>query len=79
MSVLSHQEVGSSFPLELMMFHPSALQSARSSTGQYQGLQAVQESGRPPSLHESRTYRQVWGHEIGLYSSWYSRWSFRGV
>ena len=79
MSVLPHQEVSGSFPLGQMVSHPSALQGAASGTGPSQGLQAVQESGRPPSLDQRRTYRQVRGHEVGLCSSWCGRWSFSHV
>jgi len=79
MCVLAREEIGSSFPLGQVGSYPSTLYGATPRTGRHQGPQAVQESGRPPSLCQSRTHHRVHCHEVVLRVNWCSRWSFSHV
>ena len=79
MRVLAREEIGSSFPLGQVGSYPSTLYRATPRTGRHQAPQAIQESGRPPSLCQSRTHHRVHHHEIVLRVNWCSRWSFGRV
>ena len=79
MRVLAREEISNGVPLGQVGSYPSALYGATPRTRRHQGLQAVQESGRPPSLCQSRTHHRVHRHEIVLRVNWCSRWSFSHV
>jgi hypothetical protein len=79
MRVLAREEISNGFPLGQVGSYPSALYGTTPRTGRHQGLQAVQESGRPPSLCQSRIHHRVHRHEIVLRVHWCSRWSFSHV
>jgi hypothetical protein len=64
MRVLTREKISSGFPLGQVGSYPSALYGAMLRTGRHQGLQAVQESGRPPSL--CQRWIQHWGHRHKL-------------
>jgi len=66
MRVLTREEIGSSFPLGQVWSSPSTLYGAMPHTGRHQGLQAVQESGRPPPLCQRWKHSRVHRHEIAL-------------
>jgi|SoiMetStandDraft_2_1073263.scaffolds.fasta_scaffold42453_2 hypothetical protein len=79
MRVLAREEIRNGFPLGQVGSYPSALYGATPRTGRHQGLQAVQESGRPPSLCQRWIHHRVHRHEIVLRVNRCSRWSFRHV
>jgi hypothetical protein len=79
MRVLSREEIGNGFPLGQVGSYPAALYGATPRTGRHQGLQAVQESGRPPSLCQRRTQHRVHRHEVVLRVNRCNRWSFSHV
>ena len=79
MRVLTREKISSSLPLRQVGSYPSALYGATPRTGRHQGLQAVQESGRPPSWCQRRTQHRVHHHAIGLYVNRCSCWSFSHV
>ena len=79
MRVLACEEIGNGFRLGQVRSYPSALHGATPHTGRHQGLQAVQESSRPPSLGQRWIQHRAHGHEIVLRVHWYSYWSFRHV
>jgi hypothetical protein len=76
MCVLAREEISNSFPLGQVGSYPAALYGAAPRTGRHQSLQAVQESGRPPSLDQRRSRHRVHRYEIVLRVHRYSRWSF---
>ena len=76
MSVLSRQEIGNGFALGQVGSYPSALYGATPRTGRHQGLQAMQESSRPPSLCQRWIQHRVHHYEIVLRVNRCSRWSF---
>jgi hypothetical protein len=79
MRVLAREEISNGFPLGQVGSYPAALSGAAPRTGRHQGLQAVQESGRPPSLGQRRTHHRVHRHELVLRVNRCSRWSFSHV
>ena len=79
MRVLSREKIGNGFALGQVGSYPSALYGAMPHTGRHQGLQAVQESGKPPSLCQTWTHHRVHRHEIVLRVNRCSRWSFSHV
>jgi len=79
MRVLAREEIGNGFPLGQVGSYPAALYGATPRTGRHQGLQAVQESGRPPSSCQRWTQYRVHHHAIGLRVTQYSCWSFSHV
>ena len=76
MRMLACEVISNSFPLGQVGSYPSALYGATPRTGRHQGLQAVQERGRPPSLCQRWTRRRVHYHEIVLRITRCSSWSF---
>jgi hypothetical protein len=76
MRVLAREEISNGFPLGQVGSYPAALYGATPRTGRHQGLQAVQESGRPPSLCQRRTHHRVHRHEIVLHVNRCGCWSF---
>src|SRR5919204_2615259 len=79
MRVLSREEIGHGFPLGQIGSYPAALYGATPRTGRHQGLQAVQESSRPPSLWQRWIHHRVHHHEIVLRVNRCSGWSFSHV
>jgi hypothetical protein len=79
MRVLAREEISHGFPLGQVGSYPSALYGTAPRTGRHQGLQAVQESGRPPSLCQRWIHHRVHRHEIVLRVNRCSRWSFSRV
>jgi hypothetical protein len=79
MRMLAREEISNGFPLGQVGSYPAALYGAAPRTGRHQGLQAVQESGRPPSWCQRRTHHRVHRYEIGLRVHRCSRWSFSHV
>jgi hypothetical protein len=76
MRVLAREEIGNGFPLGQVGSYPAALYGATPRTGRHQGLQAVQESSRPPPLCQRWTQHRVHHHAIGLRVNQCSCWSF---
>jgi hypothetical protein len=70
------EEIGNSFPRGQVGPDPSALYGATPHAGRHQGLQAVQERGRPPSLCQRWTRRRVHDDEIVLRITRCGSWSF---
>ena len=66
MRVLAREEIGNGFPLGQVGSYPSALYGATPRTGRHHGLQAVQESSRPPSLCQRWNHHRVHRHGIVL-------------
>ena len=76
MRVLAREEISNGFPLGQVGSYPAALYGAAPRTERHQGLQAVQESGRPPSLGQRWTQHWVHRYEIVLRVNRCSCWSF---
>ena len=76
MRVLACEKIRNGFPLGQVGSYPSALYGAMLRTGRHQGLQAVQESGRPPSLCQRWTQPWARRHEIVLRVNRCGCWSF---
>ena len=79
MRVLAREKIGNGFPLGQVGAYPAALYGATPRTGRHQGLQAVQESGRPPSLWQRWTQYRVHHHVLGLRVNRCNCWSFSYV
>jgi hypothetical protein len=76
MRVLTREEISNSFPLRQVGPYPAALYGATPRTGRHHGLQAVQESGKPPSLCQRWSQHRVHRYEIVLHVNRCGRWSF---
>ena len=79
MRVLAREESSNGFPLGQVGSYPAALYGAAPRTGRHQGLQAVQERGRPPSLDQRWAQHRVHRYEIVLRGNRCSGWSFSHV
>jgi hypothetical protein len=76
MCVLAREEISNGVPLGQVGSYPSALYGAMLRTGRYQGLQAVQESSRPPSLCQRWTQHWMCRHKLVLRVNRCGCWSF---
>jgi hypothetical protein len=66
MRVLTRKKISNSLPLGQVGSYPSALYRAMLRTGRHQGLQAVQESSRPPSSCQRWTQHWMCRYKLVL-------------